>query len=210
MSLISGSGMAKKTNLSSSEVEDLLMVSPLSLFEWMQQGKLHAQLEDGYDTAFSRDDLRYFAQSRGLSINRPDKNKLRILIVDNDRQLTRFLVDLFDTLSETVEATAVHSAYEAGQRLLTESPDIVLMDLSLQNRDDIEMCRRIKSDRATRHVRLMTMSHQAGAELVQRSLMLGAEACISKPIDHQKLFEVMGLCMEMPSESTLGQVETYQ
>lgn len=202
--------MAKKTNLSSSEVDDLLMVSPLSLFEWVQQGKLHAHLEDGFGTVFSRDDLRYFAQTRGLGINRPDKNKLRILIVDNDRQLTQFLVDLFDTLSETVEATAVHSAYEAGQRLQNDSPDIVLMDLMLQNREDIEMCRRIKSDRTTRHVRLITMSSQADAELTQRSLMLGAEACLAKPIDHQKLFEAMGLCMEMPGGSVAGQVETYQ
>jgi len=95
--------MAKKTNLTSSEVEDLLMVSPLMLFEWVQQGKLHAQLEDGFETAFTREDIRYFAQTRGLGINRPDKNKLRILIIDSDRQLTRSLVDLFDTLSETVE-----------------------------------------------------------------------------------------------------------
>jgi len=202
--------MAKKTNLSSSEVDDLLMVSPLMLFEWVQQGKLHAQLEDGLETPFTRDDIRYFAQTRGLGINRPDKNKLRILIIDNDRQLTRSLVDLFDTLSETVEATSAHSAYEAGQRLQSESPDIVLMDLALQNRDDIEMCRRIKSDRATRHIRLMTMSSQADSELIQRSLMLGAEACLAKPIDHQKLFEVMGLCMDMPRGNFVRQMETYQ
>lgn len=197
--------MAEKTNLSSSEVDELLMVSPLSLFEWVQQGKLHAQLGDGFEMAFSRDDLRYLVQTRGLGINRPDKNKLRILIIDNDRQQTQFLVDLFDTLSETVEATAAHSAYEAGQRLQSETPDVVLMDLMLQNRENIEMCRRIKSDRATRHVRLMTMSHQADTELIQRSLMLGAETCLSKPVDHQQLFEAMGLCMDMANESMVDQ-----
>ena len=203
-------GVAKKTNLSFSEVDDLLMVSPLRLFEWVQQGRLHAQLEDGFDTVFTRDDIRYFAQTRGLGINRPDKNKLRILIIDSDRQLTNSLVNLFDTLSETVEATAVHSAYEAGQRLQSENPDIVLMDLMLQNQDDIEMCRRIKSDRSTRHIRLVTMSNQVDGDLIQRSLMLGAEACLAKPVDHQKLFEVLGLCMDMPREPVAGQIETYQ
>lgn len=202
--------MAKKTSLTANEVADLLMGSPLVVFEWMQQGKLHVSLQDGSDTVFTREELKYFAQTRGLTIARPDKNKLRILIVDTDLKLTRFLVDLFDTLSETVEASAVHSAYEAGQRLQSECPDIVLMDLMLQNRDDIEMCRRIKSDRATRHVRLITMTSQVDAELTQRSLMLGAEACLAKPIDHQKLFDLMGLCMDMSGKGAAGQLETYQ
>jgi len=202
--------MAKKTNLSSSEVAELLMEAPLKVFEWVQQGKLHVRLEDGFETTFTRDELRYFAQMRGLSLGRPDKNKLRILIVDSDLRLTHFLVELFDTLSETIEATAVHSAFEAGQRLQSDNPDIVLMDLLLTNQEGIEMCRRIKSDRATRHVRLITMSEQQDAELVQRSLMLGAEACIAKPIDHQKLFEAMGLRMETHPEGDAAQPEAYQ
>lgn len=201
--------MAEKTNLTSNEVDQLLMVSPLMLFEWVQQGKLHAHLEDGFDTAFSRDDLRFFAQTRGLNIGRPDKNRLRVLIVDSDPRVTQFLVDLFDTLSETVNATAVHSTYEAGQRLQSESPDIVIMNLKLSNQESIEMCRRIKSDRATRHVRLIAMSDHQDAELVQRSLMLGATSCLSKPIDHQKLFEAMGLCIEMPGEGAGVRVEDY-
>ncbi|MDT8385531.1 MAG: response regulator [Gammaproteobacteria bacterium] len=201
--------MAKKTNLSSTEVEYLLMASPLMLFEWVQQGKLHAHLEDGFDTAFSRDDLRYFVQARGLSIGRPDKNRLRVLIVDSDPRITHSLVDLFDTLSETVDATAVHSVYEAGQRLQSGSPDIVLMDLRLSNPESMEMCRRIKSDRATRHVRLITMIDHQDCEQVQRSLMLGAAGCLSKPINHQKLFEAMGLCVELPSRHADARVEDY-
>lgn len=202
--------MAKKTQLSADEVAELLMTSPLSVFEWVQQAKLHVRLEDGLDTVFSQEDLRFFAQMRGLNISRPDKDKQRILIVDSDLRLTRSLVDLFDTLSETVEAVAVHSAFEAGQRLQSESPDIVLMDWMLPNQEGIEMCRRIKSDHATRHVRLVTMVDHLNADQVQRSLMLGAEACLAKPLEHEKLFKAMGLCMEIPLVNAAGQAETYQ
>ena len=202
--------MAQKTQLSADEVADLLMVSPINVFEWMQHAKLHVHLEDGLDTVFSRDDLRFFAQMRGLNISRPDKNKLRILIVDNDLRVTRSLVDLFDTLSETVEATAVHSAFEAGQQLQNDNPDIVLVDLMMPHQEGIEMCRRIKSGHGTRHVRLITLSDKLDDEQVQRSLMLGAEACLAKPIDHQKLFEAMGLCIEMPGEGIAVQMENYQ
>lgn len=192
--------MAKKTSLSSNEVSDLLMSSPLQVFEWVQQGRLHARLNDGFDSLFSREELRHFALMRGMSIGRPDKDVLRILIVDNDLQMTRSLVDLFDTLSDTVEATAVHNAFEAGQCLQRDDPDIVLVDLQLSNQEGIEMCRHIKSGHATRHVRLVTMTEQLNDEHIQRSLMLGAEACIAKPIDHQKLFTAMGLRMEMTDQ----------
>ncbi|MCF6338170.1 MAG: response regulator [Gammaproteobacteria bacterium] len=189
--------MAEKTKLSADEVAELLMISPLRVFEWVQQGRLHVHLQDGLDTVFSREDLRFFAQMRGLNISHPDKGKQRILIVDSDPQLTRFLVDLFDTLSETVVAAAVHTAFEAGQHLQRGGLDIVLMDLMLSNQEGIEMCRRIKSDYATRHVRLVTMVDYLNAEQTQRSLMLGAEACLAKPLDHQKLFKAMGLSMDI-------------
>ena len=190
--------MAETTQLSADEVAVLLMTSPLRVFEWVQQGRLHVYLKDGLDTVFSCEDLRFFAQMRGLSISRPDNGRQRILIVDSDQRLTHFLVELFDTLSETVVAVAVHTAFEAGQHLQRGGSDIVLMDLMLSNQEGVEMCRRIKSDPATRHVRLVTMVDYLNAERVQRSLMLGAEACLAKPLDHQLLFKAMGLCMEMP------------
>jgi CheY-like chemotaxis protein len=202
--------MAEKTFLSSKEVSDLLMISPLAVYEWLQQGQLHAHLADGFDSVFSREELRHFALMRGMSIGRPDRNKLRILIVDNDVQLTRFLVELFDTLSDTVEAKAVCSAFEAGQCLQSDNPDIVLLDLQLPNQEGIEMCRHIKSGRATRHVRLVTMTDQLDEEHIQRSLMLGAETCLAKPIDHQKLFKAMGLCMEIPEEGAFASAGIFQ
>jgi len=176
----------------------------------VQQGRLHARLEDGFDSVFSKEELRHFALMRGMSIGRPDKNKLHIMIVDSDFRLTRSLVALFDTLSDTVQATAVHSAFEAGQRLQSDDPDIVLVDLQLPNQEGIEMCRRIKSGRSSRHVRLVTMADQLNEEHVQRSLMLGAEACLAKPLEHPELFKAMGLSLEIPVVDTLGQAETYQ
>ncbi len=202
--------MAKITSLSSNEVSELLMGSPLDVFEWVQQGRLHVRLEDGFNSVFSREELRHFALMRGMNIGRPDKNKLHILIVDNDFRMTRSLVELFDTLSDSVEASAVHSAFEAGQHLQSSAPDIVLLDLQLPNQEGIEMCRRIKSNHDTRHVRLITMSSDCSDEDMHRSLMLGAESCIAKPLDNQQLFKAMGLNLEIPETHTFGQVEICQ
>ncbi|MBL1276908.1 MAG: response regulator [Ectothiorhodospiraceae bacterium] len=202
--------MAEKTNLTSNEVVDLLMDIPLEVFEWVQQAKLHVKLDDGFESIFTRDDLRHFAISRGLSLGRPDKNKLRVLIVDNDSRFTRFLVELFDTLSETIVASAVENAADAESSLLRNRFDIVLVELILTNHESLALCRRIKSDHSTRHVRLITMSHHQNEELVQRSFMLGAEACLAKPVEHQKLFDAMGLQMHIPEKGEVLRPEIYQ
>mgnify|MGYP000128506768 CR=1 FL=1 len=84
------------------------------------------------------------------------------------------------------------------------------MDLKLSNSESIEMCRRIKSDRTTRHVRLITMSDHQDSEQVQRSLMLGVSSSLAKTIDHQQLFAAMDLCVQMPGGSAGIRVEDFQ
>jgi PleD family two-component response regulator len=202
--------MAKKTSLSYDEVNSLLMASPLAVFEWVQRGMLHAEVGDMLSSSFSREDLQEFARRNGMSLNRPDKSKLRILIVDSDIRASGTLVQLFDTLSETVEAIAVHSAFEAGRWLHSFRPDVVLLDMSMPQHEGFEICRRIKSDHLTRHVRVVALLGEMDVLQKQRFLMSGAEACLNKPIDHQRLFDVLGLFMDNMTDLASLQVDGYQ
>jgi len=190
--------MAQKTHLNSDEVARLLMASPVTVCEWVQQGKLHAVVIDGGEHRFERhfdlDDVQQFAQEQGFSLSPPDRGRLRILVVDDDIRAARFLVNLFGTLSETVEAQAVHNAFDAGSQIHTFRPDVVLLDLSPH--DGIDICRRIKSDPASRAARVIAMSDQPSVETTQRAMMAGAETCLAKPLNHQRLFDVLGLTME--------------
>jgi CheY-like chemotaxis protein len=189
--------MAQKTQLDSDDVARLLMVSPVKVCEWVQQGKLHAVVIDGGEHRFERhfdlDDVQQFAQEQGFTLSPPDRSRLRILVVDEDIRAARFLENLFSTLSETVEAQAVHNAFDAGSCIHTFRPDVVLLDLSAQ--DGIEVCRRIKSDPASRAARVIAMTAQPCVEITQRAMMAGAETCLAKPLDHQKLFDTIGLTL---------------
>jgi CheY-like chemotaxis protein len=202
--------MAKKTCLTSDEVTSLLMASPIDVFQWVQRGMLHVEVGEGFTTTFGREDLQEFARLNGLSLNRPDKSKLRILIMDNDARASRTLVDLFDTLSETVEAVAAHSAFEAGRWLHSFRPDVVLLDMSMPQQEGFEICRRLKSDHLTRHVRVVALLGEMDVLQKQRILMSGAEACLNKPINHQRLFDVLGLFMDHSTELASLSVDGYQ
>jgi DNA-binding response OmpR family regulator len=75
-------------------------------------------------------------------------------------------------------------------------PDVVLLDLLSPRSDGFEICRRIRSDYSTRHVRVIAMSDAREQEHRQRILMAGAEAYFSKPLNNQQLLETIGLCLE--------------
>ncbi|NOX75493.1 MAG: response regulator [Gammaproteobacteria bacterium] len=197
--------MAIQTSLTPEEVASLLMVSPVKVYDWLQRGMLHATLlppmSSTVSTASTRDDRRFdlgdiqtFARERGMLMGSPEHGKLRVLIIDDDVQMARYLVELFDTFTETVEAMAVHSGFEAGRMLDRFTPDIVLLDLMMPQQDSFEICRRIKSDPATQRVRVIAISSHADEGHRQRIAMAGAEVCLHKPFKGQALFDAMGLC----------------
>ncbi len=209
--------MATQTSLSPEEVASLLMVSPVKVYDWVQRGMLHATLlpaissaipsttvrvgQAGVDRRFDLEDVQVFARERGMLMGSPEHSKLRVLIIDDDVQMARYLVELFDTFTETVEAVAVHSGFEAGRMLDRFTPDIVLLDLMMPQQDGFEICRRIKSDQATRQVRVIAISGYADKGQRQRIAMAGAEVCLHKPLKSQALFDAMGLC-KAPAVST--------
>lgn len=188
--------MAEKTSLSPDEVSALLMVSPLRVYEWVQKGLLHASVAEGGNHRFSMEHIQQFAQERGLLLSRPDQSRLRILLIDDDLPASRVLVELFETLSATVEVEVAHTAFDAGRKLVEFRPDVVLLDLLTPRNDGFEICRRIRSDFSTRHVRVIAMSESQEAEHKQRILMAGAEVFFHKPLNNQQLLETLGLCLE--------------
>lgn len=199
----------EKTSLSSDEVSALLKVSPLTVYEWVQKGLLHINLSDGGSHRFAVEDIQHFAKNNGLLLGKPGQGRLRILIIDDDRASARKLVELFETLSESVEVMVAQSAFDAGGKLASFIPDVVLLDLLSPRNDGFEICRRIRSDYDTRHVRVLAMSDYAGLEHTQRILMTGAEQFFAKPVNNQQLLDTLGLCREEPTDSQTFLLENF-
>jgi PleD family two-component response regulator len=192
--------MAQKTRLSSNEVANLLMDSPLTVCEWMQNGMLHAEVAGAIKRPFTMGDVAQFARENGKQFNRPDQGKLKILIINNDVQSAHRFVEILDTLSETDESVAVHSSFDAGQKISEFRPDVVLMDSGMPRQESLEICRQIKSGHATRHVQVVVVLETDDHNHKQRMLMAGADSCLEHPVSNQALMDVMGLYLDLSRE----------
>lgn len=59
--------------------------------------------------------------------------------------------------------------------------------------DGYEVCKLIKSDPFTRHIRVIAITGFHTEENITRIMGAGAEACLQKPINRHELLETVGL-----------------
>lgn len=77
----------------------------------------------------------------------------------------------------------------------TETPDIILMDLSLPVMDGWQAIYQIKQAAETRHIPIIALSAHAMDQHKSDALEAGAEDFDSKPVDLNRLLEKMDLLL---------------
>lgn len=187
--------------LTPNEAATRLMISPVTLRHWALAGKLAFVTTPGGHRRFAEDEVeRFAAQQGGVAMavgeqqeeTTPDAHH-RILIVDDDVQLTGFLVELLQGLPDPVQTEVANDGFEAGQKLVAFRPHTVLLDLMMPGIKGFEVCRKIKDDPATRDTRVVVMTGYNTPENMAQALAAGAEACLAKPLDKIQLFKAIVL-----------------
>lgn len=191
---------SNKPYLTPNQAAALLMVSPATLRVWADKGLLKAHTTAGGHRRFLRCDLERFQQVRAQARDEEpatvaahsETNDRRILIVDDDAALSRYL-SAFLAEHEHVLSACAHDGFTAGQLVLTFCPDTILLDLMMPSLDGFQVCRRIKEDPATQAIRIIAMTGYDSAENSARILDAGAERCLSKPLDETLLLSALHL-----------------
>lgn len=108
-----------------------------------------------------------------------------ILIVDDNpanMKLVRVLLS-----SEGYDVHTAVDANEALAELTSSKPDLILMDIQLPGMDGLELTRRLKSDPATRDIKIVGLTAYAMRGDQERILAAGCDGYIPKPIDTRTL-----------------------
>jgi CheY-like chemotaxis protein len=107
------------------------------------------------------------------------------LIVDDNAtnlKLVAYLVKAqgydVDTASDAASAIAAIAA---------RRPDVILMDLQLPGIDGLELTRQIKSDPATRAIKIIAVTAFAMKGDQEKALAAGCDDYVTKPIDTRTL-----------------------
>ncbi|MCI0504470.1 MAG: response regulator [Gammaproteobacteria bacterium] len=188
--------MNSKAYLAPNEVADLLMVSPVTVRQWAQKGMLDAMLTAGGHRRFTMEEVERFAKERGLTLFRPENEKLRILIVDDNDQFVSTLKDVIKNIDDEIQIDTAKNGFAAGSKIHSFNPDVILLDIRMPGIDGIEVCRFIKETPATRSIRVIGMTGFPGNGTVEAVIDAGAEKCMTKPFGAGELMAALNLSVE--------------
>lgn len=180
----------EKAYLTPQEVAEMLMVSPVTVRQWAQQGQLAALNTPGGHRRFLLEDVHRFTRERRL---RRQDHALRVLIVDDDAQLAGMLLELLLSRTADIAAETAHDGFHAGAKLHTFRPDVVLLDLMMPGVNGFDVCRMLKRNPDTRAIRVVAMTGFPTPENIDAALAAGAVKCLAKPLDAEAVLDAIGI-----------------
>ncbi len=181
--------MPDKRYYTPNEAAALLMVAPATLRVWTDKGLIRALTTAGGHRRFPREEVERMLQAR---VPHDKAIQLRrVLIVDDEPPITRYLSALLGGLG--LDTAQAQDGFSAGQLVHTFQPDVLLLDLMMPGMDGFQVCRQLKAHPATRHIRIIAMTGYPSPQNVERILAAGAESCLAKPLDEERLLDALSL-----------------
>ena len=180
-----------KKYLTPKEVAEILMVSPITLRQWAQKGMLSFKITAGGHRRYVAQDVESFKEKYGVDRHAENNGAPRILIVDDDEDVREMLRA---TLQEDMAGSEIDMAidgFEAGSKVETFKPDIVLLDLMMPGINGIEVCKKLKADDRTKAIRVIAMTGYPSEENINEIMNAGAECCLAKPFKRNELKEIL-------------------
>lgn len=109
----------------------------------------------------------------------------RVLVVDDILPNVKLLEAKLS--SEYYDVLTATNGPEALEKVASQSPDIVLLDVMMPGMDGFEVCRRIKGDPATAHIPVVMVTALTDSADRIKGLEAGADDFLSKPLNDTAL-----------------------
>jgi|KBSMisStaDraftv2_1062788.scaffolds.fasta_scaffold783138_2 two-component system phosphate regulon response regulator PhoB len=114
----------------------------------------------------------------------------RILLVE-DSDTTRLSHRIMITKRTGYDVVAVANGAEALKLAAVQTPDLVLMDVMMPGMDGLEVCRRLRKQKATAEVPIVLLTFRVGEESISEGYASGCTAYLKKPILPDELVDAL-------------------
>jgi two-component system, NtrC family, response regulator AtoC len=126
-------------------------------------------------------------QHRDSDSGKSKPGRRKILLIEDDTALQQYVETILDRSKFTI--TAFSTAAEGIENLQAVRPDLILLDLFMQDTDGIEVLRQIKQVAPTVKVIALSCCHDSRYSV--EALRAGARDVLLKPFHREELFQVV-------------------
>ena len=163
-------------------------ISRWTLMKCVNSGELKASRTPGGHYRILKEDLEDFIIKKKMYplIHNRSSNK-RILIVDDDLQVQKLLIAILS--SKKFETETASSGFEAGAKVVKFNPGLIILDLIMPEMSGFEVCRQIKKNSETSHMKILVLTGHDSKENRERIIEAGADDYMVKPVEKNVLLE---------------------
>ena len=108
----------------------------------------------------------------------------RIMIVEDDKNISRLMAI---TIGKEFDISQIYDGKEALQRIRSEKPDLVVLDLMLPGADGLEICNSIKTNPNLKDITVIIVSAMDATSNRFKGIKNGADYYIKKPFEPAEL-----------------------
>ena len=204
---MSGQAEAGRRFFTTSEVARYCAVTNDGVLKWIKSGKLRAFSTPGGHYRVSADDFREFLQKYDIPIDESfftGASRTRsVLVVDDEPDIREIVRRVLKEMEPNLRVEEASDGYEAGIKIGSMQPDLVIMDVMMPKVDGLSLCKSIRDNPETRSIKVLAITAFPEHDSIRRMYDAGADLCLMKPIqfEHFRL-EVLRLL----DEATRGQV----
>ena len=116
--------------------------------------------------------------------NRKERDSQTILVVEDNPEVRRFIINILRNYYRTIEAA---NGVEGLAKTIEEIPDLIISDVMMPEMDGYEFCRSVKEDDRTSHIPVIMLTAKAGLESKMEGLETGVDDYLAKPFNAREL-----------------------
>ena len=174
------------------EIAEICRVTPATIGNWIEKGILPTFSTGGGHRRVWDNDLVQFLKDHNIPIPEPLLSSTRgqtILIVDDEPDVRRVVRRSLQKLYPDAVIFDAEDGYEAGQKVAQIIPSLIILDLKLPGMDGFKVCRGIREDPRTKHIKILAISGYNVEESRKHILAAGADDFLGKPFVLETLKE---------------------
>ena len=177
-----------------------------TVWRYIKSGDLKASQTPGGHFRILRKDLDSFIVEKGMyPLVKNLSSGKKILIVDDDPQIGDLLTRMLSEYNYETEIAS--SGFAAGAKVATFKPGLIILDLFMPQVSGFEVCRQIKEDPQTSHIKILAVTGYDTKENKDKIMKAGADDYMAKPLRKDALLEHVAGLLNGKNQWSVGSVQ---
>jgi len=175
--------------LTTSEVAAYCQVTNDGVVKWIKAKKLRAYSTPGGHYRIRKSDFREFLERYGMPVDTEffAEERKKILVVQDEQEVIDLIMRALGGDGSEFSILSAKDGYEAGLKIGTHKPDLVILDVRSPHMDAVEVCKKIKLDPGTEGIKIVALTNEVAQGAMQKAYQVGADLCMTQPFPLENL-----------------------